>query len=287
MIRGPGCHGSIAARTIPLPRRRRGLDSGRGETPVVTSLKRRSGRGTFITFEGPEGAGKTSQAAKLRDVAAKAGLDVLLTREPGGTWAGERIRELLLATPSKPPVADVTATIDARTAALLFNAARAQLVVEVIEPALARGELVIATRFADSTLAYQGSGEGLGLDELRVLERFATGGLKPDLTILLDLPAEVGLSRKSGVEVTRFESGFDLAFHRRVREGFLALATAEPRRFAVIDATRPTEVVFQDVLEAAMHDLNLDLAPLGARGRGGAREHAPSEPEAREVRIHR
>jgi dTMP kinase len=253
----------------------------------VTSLKRRSGRGRFITFEGPEGAGKTSQAAGLRDIAAEAGLDVVLTREPGGTAVGERIRELLLAPSSDPSREDVPGTIDARSAALLFNAARAQLVAEVIEPALARGQLVIATRFADSTLAYQGSGEGLAPDGLRVLERFATGGLKPDLTILLDLPAEVGLGRKAGVEMTRFESAFDLDFHRRVRDGFLALAAAEPARFAVIDAARSSDLVFQDVLEATRRVGNLDLSPMDARGRRGAREHAPSEPEAREVRIHR
>jgi dTMP kinase len=166
-----------------------------------------------------------------------AGHAVHETREPGGTWLGERLRELLLARTAS------TARTDPLTDALLFNAARRQLVSEVIEPALEGGQTVICARFADSTLAYQGYGAGVPLDDLRTLAAVATGGLTPDLTILLDLPVEAGLARKAPGDVTRFEAEFDLDFHRRVREGFLALAGASPIRFAVIDASRPADEV--------------------------------------------
>jgi dTMP kinase len=166
---------------------------------------------------------------------------VVLTREPGGTALGERIRGVLL----DGSAADHTALADA----LLFNAARAQLVAEVIRPALAAGRTVICARYADSTLAYQGFGSGLPVDDLRGLEALATGGLKPDRTVLLDVPADVGLARKAS-EATRFELAFDLAFHERVRAGFLELAVAEPERFSVVDATGDPEAVFAEVLRA-------------------------------------
>jgi dTMP kinase len=208
-----------------------------GYTPAVTRPGVPVRRGWFITIEGPEGAGKTTQAQRLAARLETQGLDVRLTREPGGTWLGERLRELLLARTS------TTARADPLTDALLFNAARRQLVVEVLRPALEAGETVICARYADSTLAYQGYGAGVPLEQLRALEAAATDGLVPDLTILLDLPVEVGLERKSPHDVTRFEAEFDLAFHRRVRDGFLALAGASPDRFAVIDATAaPDEV---------------------------------------------
>ncbi|MFL5675430.1 MAG: dTMP kinase [Chloroflexota bacterium] len=201
-------------------------------------------RGWFITLEGPEGAGKTTQAAALAAHLAGRGIDVHLTREPGGTWLGERLRDVLLArTPS-------AARTDALTDALLFNAARRQLVTEVIRPALAAGRSVLCARFADSTLAYQGYGGGVPLDRLRALEDAATDGLRPDLTILLDLPVEAGLARVAPDDITRFEAEFDLPFHRRVRDGFLALAAAEPERFAVLDATRPADEVAADAAAA-------------------------------------
>lgn len=229
--------------------------------------------GRFIAIEGPEGAGKTSQADRLRDAIAATGAEVVLTREPGGTPAGERIRELLLAGGG---------ALDPRTDALLFSAARSQLVVDVIRPALARGAVVIATRYADSTLAYQGYGAGLPIDELDVLERFATGGLRPDLTILLDLPAEVGLARKTGAERTRFERELDLEFHRRVRDGFLELAREQPDRYAVVDATADEEAVFASVIAAARRFL--DAPPTE---RSTTRRTLDGEPEAPAVRIHR
>ncbi|TFG68667.1 MAG: dTMP kinase [Thermomicrobiales bacterium] len=193
--------------------------------------------GWFITIEGPEGAGKTTQAVALARHLERSGLDVHLTREPGGTWLGERIREVILAR------TDADATTDPLTDALLFSAARRQLVSEVIRPALAVGQTILCVRFADSTLAYQGYGAGIPLAQLRDLERAATDGLRPDLTILLDLPIEDGLARKAPEEVTRFEAEFDLAFHRRVRAGFLDLAESEPDRFVVVDASEPAEQV--------------------------------------------
>lgn len=248
-------------------------------TPSVTTHPAAVPRGCFITLEGPEGSGKTSQAEALRAQFVEAGFTVTLTREPGGTAAGERIRTVLL----HPGTADAPAAHpDPRTEALLFNAARAQLVAEVIGPALDRGEVVVCARFADSTLAYQGYGAGLPRDELRTLERFATDGLRPDLTIVLDLPAELGLSRKPASEVTRFEAGFDLAFHERVRAGFLALAAAEPRRFAVIDATEPFATVF-DTIVATVVDRLPELAALRGRPRGSA----AGEPSGPPVRISR
>ena len=214
-----------------------------GYTPGVIRPGRPA-RGWFITLEGPEGAGKTTQAEALVAHLAARGIDAHLTREPGGTWLGERLREVLLArTPSAAPT-------DPVTDALLFNAARRQLVTEVIRPALEAGRSVLCARYADSTLAYQGYGAGVPLDRLRALEIAATDGLRPDLTVLLDLPVEAGLARVAPGDVTRFEAEFDLAFHRRVRDGFLALADAEPDRFVVIDATQPADVVAAEVATA-------------------------------------
>lgn len=190
------------------------------------------GLGAFITIDGPDGGGKTTQAERLREHLAAHGVRVLLTREPGGTWLGERVRRVLLARTDTQ-----AAQTDPLTDALLFNAARRQIVGEVIRPAVQAGMTVICVRFADSTLAYQGYGAGVSLDRLRMLVDLATDGLSPDLTILLDLPVETGLVRKAPGDVTRFEAEFDLAFHERVRAGFLAIAQADPERVAVIDAT--------------------------------------------------
>ena len=206
--------------------------------------------GTLITLEGPEGAGKTLVAGRLVEALEARGHRVRLTREPGGTALGEQVRGLVLARAE-----DGDAAIDARADALLFNAARAQLVAEIIRPALARDEVVICARFADSTLAYQGYGAGLPLDELRSIARVATGGLAPDRTILLDVSPEVGLARKADDTRNRFEAAFDLEFHRRVRAGFLELAAAEPRRWRVVGAERDPAAVFADVLAAVVEVL--------------------------------
>jgi dTMP kinase len=208
--------------------------------PVPTQPR----NGRFITLEGPEGAGKTLQAERLAAGLSARGRAVRLTREPGGTALGERLRAILLASDSTP--------ISPRADALLFNAARAELVAEVIGPALEAGEIVVCARFADSTLAYQGYGAGLPLDELRAIADVATGGLGPDLTILLDVPVEVGLARKSADGVTRFEAAFDLEFHRRVRDGFRSLAATEPQRFVIVDATAPPDIVAGQILEAVL-----------------------------------
>jgi dTMP kinase len=222
-------------------------------------------RGRFITIEGPEGAGKTTQASRLEATLRARGLAVRGTREPGGTILGERIRELLLA-PSPTP-------IDPLADALLFNAARRQLVEEVIEPALRGGTTVICARFADSTRAYQGYGGGLGLDELSRLEEIATGGLEPDLTLLLDVPVEIGLARKAPGDRTRFETGFDVAFHRRVRNGFLEMAVAEPGRFVVVDATQPADAVAERIGRAVDHLLFDDPSSAGEPNRPAVRIH--------------
>lgn len=206
---------------------------------------RSSARGWFITIEGPEGAGKTTQAVALARHLEDRGLEVHVTREPGGTWLGEQLRAVLLAR------TESVAATDPLTDALLFNAARRQLVTEIVRPALSAGHSVVCARFADSTLAYQGFGAGVPLERLRALAMASTDGLVPDVTILLDLPVEAGLARKAPGDVTRFEAEFDLAFHRRVRAGFLTLAEAEPERFAVIDAMQPAEAVATATAAAA------------------------------------
>jgi dTMP kinase len=195
------------------------------------------GRGRFITIEGPDGSGKTTQVERLAERLRSAGHEVLVTREPGGTRLGEQLREILLARHG-----GVEPT-DALTDAFLFEAARRQLVRQVIRPALADGSIVVCGRYSDSTLAYQGYGAGAPLDVLRAIDAAATDGLRPNLTILLDLPVEVGLARKGPDETTRFEAEQDVAFHRRVRAGFLALAADEPDRFAVVDATLTVDEV--------------------------------------------
>jgi dTMP kinase len=196
--------------------------------------------GLFVTLEGPEGSGKTVVARRLAAELERRGRHVVLTREPGGTRLGERVREILLGR------ADLE--IDPRADALLFNAARAQLVAEVIRPALRAGFIVVCARFADSTLAYQGYGAGLPIEELRALAQVATGGLEPGLTILLDVDPETGIRRKAEGARNRFES-IDLDFHRRVRAGFLELAGASPDRWRVVDSSRHIDRVFEDVLE--------------------------------------
>ena len=199
------------------------------------------GRGRFITIEGPDGSGKTTQVERLAERLRSAGHEVLVTREPGGTRLGEQLREILLARHG-----GVEPT-DALTDAFLFEAARRQLVRQVIRPALADGSIVVCGRYSDSTLAYQGYGAGAPLDLLRAIDAAATDSLRPNVTILLDLPVEVGLARKGPDETTRFEAEQDVAFHRRVRTGFLALAADEPDRFALVDATLPVDEVADEV----------------------------------------
>ena len=189
----------------------------------------------FITLEGPDGSGKTSQLPLLAEYLRTQGFDVLTTREPGGTSISEQIRAVLHSLENME--------MNPRTEILLYQASRAQLVVQVIRPHLVKGGVVISDRFADSTLAYQGYGHQLDLEPLGVLVSFATGGLKPDLTILLDIDVEVGLQRrKQGGNWNRLDA-YDLAFHQRVRQGYHQLARAEPERWVEIDASQPPKKV--------------------------------------------
>ena len=242
----------------------------------MSHTRARHERGWFVTLEGPEGAGKTTQAARLREALVRSGVAVLLVREPGGTELGEAIRTLLLES------GRTAAAITPRADAFLFNAARAQLIEERIQPALASGTTVLCSRFADSTLAYQGAGMGLPTDDLRELQRIATDSLTPDLTLLLDIPVEEGLRRKRGEE-TRFEADFDVAFHRRVREGFLALAAAEPGRFAVIDARADADAVSEAVIAVVQERLGFAVESAA----GASSTLQPTEPNASPVRINR
>ena len=212
-------------------------------------------RGVFITLEGPDGSGKTAQAERLRAAVEAAGRGAVLVREPGGTPAGERIRAILMDR------GETGVGLTRRTDALLFLAARSQLVETVIEPALERGAVVISDRYLDSTLAYQGYGGGLDVAAVREVGRWATGGLRPDLTLLFDVPVEVGLARKSVAETTRFEAHFDRAFHERVRAGYLAMAVAEPDRWVVLDATAPEADVLAAALQVLGAHLGLELGP--------------------------
>jgi dTMP kinase len=221
----------------------------------VREREHQARRGWFVTVEGPDGAGKTLVTERLRSALEARGIEVLATREPGGTAVGERVRRILLDHLPDDP------RLDPRTDALLFSAARAQLVAEVIRPALARGLLVLDARHADSTLAYQGYGGGLPLATLRELQAFATAGLRPDLTLLLDVPVEVGLARKQADEQTRFEAAFDVAFHRRVRDGYRELAAAEPDRFVVIDATGSVDDVVARGLAAILARIGPGTGP--------------------------
>jgi dTMP kinase len=201
----------------------------------------------FITFEGSEGCGKSSQIALLSRFLQERGYDILTTREPGGTPIGEQIRAVISSLQNTE--------MQQRTEILLFQASRAQLVEQVIRPHLAKGGVVLSDRYADSTIAYQGFGYQRDLAPLRALIQFATGGLKPDLTLLLDVDVEVGLKRRArGGEWNRLDA-LQLDFYQRVRQGYFQLAKEEPERWVVIDAMQSFKQVQQAIQRAVVERL--------------------------------
>jgi dTMP kinase len=189
----------------------------------------------FITLEGPEGSGKTSHIPHLVEFLREKGYSVFPTREPGGTSIGEQIREV---------IHDMrNAEMHPRTETLLYQAARAQIVEQVIKPRLALGEIVLSDRYFDSTIAYQGYGHGQPLAQIRQLVHYATGGLAPALTILLDLDVETGLRRKTNQQEWNRMDAYTVDFHKRVRAGYLEMASQEPARWRVVDSNQPWESV--------------------------------------------
>lgn len=211
----------------------------------------------FITFEGLDGCGKTTQITLLAAALRRQGLPVLTTREPGGTRIGDQIRDCLH---------DVNNTAMTATAEiLLYSASRAQLVREVIRPALAAGKIVLCDRFADSTLAYQGYGRELDLDDLAIITEFATGGLRPDLTIWLALDVKRSLQRRQapGEEINRMDLQ-TATFYRRVEAGYQALVAADKERWVVLDGDRPPAEVHQEVLAIVSERLQVRQAQPGA-----------------------
>lgn len=206
-------------------------------------------RGYFITLEGGEGAGKSTQARRLAANLAAAGVPVLRTREPGGAPGAERIRELLLSPGSW----------DSLTEAMLHFAARREHVVRSIRPMLAAGAWVICDRFADSTLAYQGAGQGLAHKTWARLCDLTLEGLKPDLTLILDLPVEAGLARAAGRSAADRYEGLGAAFHARIRAGFQEIAQRDPVRCVVLDAARDAESVYAAISETLRQRLGAPL----------------------------
>ncbi len=213
--------------------------------------------GLFVTFEGGDGSGKSTQIRLLRTALERLGRDVVVTREPGGTELGERVRELLL---------DPASAMDARTEALLYAAARAQHIDEVIVPSLERGQVVLCDRYVDSSIAYQGAGRALGEEPVEQVNRWATRNVVPDLTILLDLDADQGLGRAASAEGPDRLEAAGVDFHNTVRDAYLRRAEADPDRYLVLDATRPVEELHAEIRART----------LGAAGLPAARQVEPS-----------
>jgi dTMP kinase len=200
----------------------------------------------FITFEGGEGCGKSLQSRILERKLAELAIPAILIHEPGGTPIGEKVRYLLKQA--------CEISISPLTELLLFNASRSQLIKDVIQPALTEGKIVICDRFVDSTIAYQSYGRGLDLSIVRQISRIASQGMIPDLTFLLDVPPEIGLSRKGNPATDRFDKE-DRGFHQKVRDGFLALAEAEPDRWVIIDSTLSRREIADRIWDKVSHQL--------------------------------
>jgi dTMP kinase len=208
-------------------------------TPQLEIVRQRPApRGLFVTLEGGEGSGKSSQAQALQSLLEAKGYRVAVTREPAGCELGRRVQDLLN---------DGSIELDPRAELFLFEAARAQHVAEVILPALASHDVVICDRFGDSSVAYQGHGRGLGLNHVRVANLIATQGLLPDLTVVLNVGVDLGLTRKKGETAPDRTGGEAPDFHERVRRGYLALATEEPERFMVVDGTLPAKEITERI----------------------------------------
>ena len=237
-------------------------------------------RGMFITFEGGDGSGKSTQIQSVRDWFENRGREVIVTREPGGTELGTEIRRLVQNGPED---------VDARTEALLYAADRAYHVATVIAPALERGAVVLGDRYIDSSLAYQGAARSLGVDEIASLSAWATRGLYPSLTFLLDLPPEVGARRRTDAPDRMERESMD--FHERVRHEYLRLADAEPERIVVIDAVGTVDEVFSEIRGVLVERFEggsvtideADDAPVSAPAQDTPASSSSEVPEAAEV----
>ena len=237
-------------------------------------------RGVFITFEGGDGSGKSTQIQSVRDWFESRGREVIVTREPGGTELGTEIRRLVQNGPED---------VDARTEALLYAADRAYHVATVIAPALERGAVVLGDRYIDSSLAYQGAARSLGVDEIASLSAWATRGLYPSLTFLLDLPPEVGARRRTDAPDRMERESMD--FHERVRHEYLRLADAEPDRIVVIDAVGTVDEVFSEIRGVLVERFEggsvtideTDDAPVSAPAQDTPASSSSEVPEAAEV----
>ena len=221
--------------------------------------------GFFLAFEGPEGSGKSTQARELAETLSRSGYRVVRTREPGGTPIGERVRSIILDPESS--------TMSAETEALLYAASRAQLVGQVIRPALAEGAVVICDRFIDSSLAYQSGGRGLPFADVAGIQCLATRGLRPDLRILLDLPVAMGLARRfaDAPQINRLDTA-DEAFHERVRTCYLDLAARDPDGWVVINADAPADEIAARIADLVAARLRERAVILGSSARSGGGE---------------
>jgi dTMP kinase len=199
----------------------------------------------FITLEGPEGSGKTSHVHDLVEYLREKGYPVFPTREPGGTSIGEQVREVLHSLKNTE--------MHPRTETLLYQAARAQFVEQVVRPRLTLGEIVLSDRYADSTIAYQGYGHQQDLEQVRALVKYATGGLVPDLTVLLDVDVEIGISRKTKSQEWNRLDAYTLEFHQRVRVGYLEMVKQEPTRWVVVDAGKGWQYVQEELRETIIN----------------------------------